>query len=146
MSVLWVLCLRHDNAFSRPPARYSASGATSWVGINELIKKSNVAKATFYQHFPSKETLCVEWLKHVAAQSEADAQDLLKSPLAADKKIANRFDDIGGFLKASSFRGCPFSNTAVVMLKTNAVRAVRRSQGRLPPVLASPGPPDFFRP
>lgn len=94
------------------------------VGINELIKKSDVAKATFYQHFPSKETLCVEWLKHVAAQSAADAQDLLKSPLAAEKKIANRFDDIGGFLKASSFRGCPFSNTAAVMLKTNAVRAV----------------------
>ena len=94
------------------------------VGINELIEKSGVAKATFYQHFRSKELLCLEWLKAVARESEADAQALLDGPLSPEKKVARKFDGLGKYLKSSEFRGCPFSNTAVVMVKDNAVRAL----------------------
>jgi AcrR family transcriptional regulator len=33
------------------------------TGINEVIDKSGVAKATFYHHFPTKADLCLAYLK-----------------------------------------------------------------------------------
>ena len=33
------------------------------TGINEVIARSGVAKATFYNHFPSKEDLCLAYLQ-----------------------------------------------------------------------------------
>lgn len=94
------------------------------VGINELIASSGVAKATFYQHFRSKETLCLEWLRGVAAELEAEARALLESPIDPEEKIRKHFDSLADYLKATEFRGCPFSNTAVVMLENNTVRAL----------------------
>ncbi|WP_394803531.1 TetR/AcrR family transcriptional regulator [Niabella hibiscisoli] len=37
------------------------------TGINQIIQEANVAKASFYQHFKSKDDLCVEFLnrRHV---------------------------------------------------------------------------------
>lgn len=89
------------------------------VGINELIEKSGVAKATFYQHFRSKEKLCVEWLRQEAIESEKGAQALLDRDLAAVEKVSVKFDGLRNFLKESEFRGCPFSNTATVVTRDN---------------------------
>ncbi|MFZ4774489.1 MAG: TetR/AcrR family transcriptional regulator [Terrimicrobiaceae bacterium] len=94
------------------------------VGINEIIEKSGVAKATFYQHFRSKEALCLEWLKGVAEWSEKESLALLDQELDPREKIAAKFDKLHVFLKSSDYRGCPFSNTAVVMLDDNSVRAL----------------------
>lgn len=33
------------------------------TGINEIIAKSNIAKATLYHHFKSKEDICIAYLK-----------------------------------------------------------------------------------
>jgi AcrR family transcriptional regulator len=33
------------------------------TGINQIIAESQVAKATFYSHFPSKENLCIAYLQ-----------------------------------------------------------------------------------
>ena len=94
------------------------------VGINELIEKSCVAKATFYQHFRSKEKLCAEWLRAEAKESERSAVSLLDSKISALEKVAQKFDGLRDHLKASEFRGCCFSNTATVMIEDNEVRAV----------------------
>lgn len=97
------------------------------VGVNELIEKSGVAKATFYQHFRSKERLCVEWLKKEAAASEQAARALLNSDLPTTEKIIRRFDRLRGYLLSSEFRGCPFSNTASMMTEENEAREVVKS-------------------
>ena len=94
------------------------------VGINELIEKSGVAKATFYQQFRSKEALCAEWLRQEAAEAEQSSQALLDSDLSALDKVRKKFDGLRDYLKSSDFRGCPFSNTATVMIEDNSVRAV----------------------
>lgn len=96
------------------------------VGINELIEKSGVAKSTFYQHFPSKEKLCAEWLRQEALESDAGAKELLQKPIPPREKIARKFDGLRQFLSESNFRGCPFSNTATVVLQDNEVREVVR--------------------
>ncbi len=92
------------------------------VGINELIEKSGVAKATFYQHFRSKEKLCVEWLKQEAMESQQAARALLDSPLPPIQKVAQKFDRVRDYLRSSEFRGCAFSNTATAVTDDNEVR------------------------
>lgn len=94
------------------------------VGINELIDRSGVAKATFYQQFRSKESLCVEWLRSEAQESEENARRLLDSPEAPIEKVKRKFTQLRDGLKASEYRGCPFSNTATVMVEDNSVRTV----------------------
>ena len=96
------------------------------VGINELIEKSGVAKATFYQHFRSKEKLCAEWLKQAASKAEQAARALLESDLPAQEKVVQKFNRVRDYLLSSEFRGCAFSNTATVMTEDNEVREVVR--------------------
>ncbi|MDZ4743237.1 MAG: TetR/AcrR family transcriptional regulator [Verrucomicrobiota bacterium] len=96
------------------------------VGINELIEKSDVAKATFYQHFRSKEKLCAEWLRQESREMCDSGKALLASPVPPEEKVAMKFDGLRDYLKGSDFRGCPFSNTATVVLADNEVREVVR--------------------
>ena len=87
----------------------------SEVGINEIIEKAETAKATFYQHFPSKELLCEAWLDAVHSRSEIRCEGILNAPGPASEKIDRYFADLEEYLVTSDFRGCPYSNTSAVV-------------------------------
>jgi AcrR family transcriptional regulator len=78
------------------------------TGINEVIKESGVAKATFYNHFPTKDDLCQAYLKEVSDYE----LDYLDGFVAAAKGTVNRFlaplQSLGPWLLDTEFRGCPF--------------------------------------
>ena len=65
-----------------------AARGYSTVGINEIIEKSETAKASFYHHFPSKETLCVTWLSETHARSDVRHEAILKAEGEASEKNA----------------------------------------------------------
>ena len=82
------------------------------TGINQIIAEANVAKATFYVHFPSKEVLCVAylqarhhiwmgWLKQGVAKQKT-----------AGEKLTGVFDFLAEWMTKSRFRGCAFLNIA----------------------------------
>lgn len=97
------------------------------VGINELIDRAAVAKATFYQQFRSKEQLCLEWLRLEAADSERTNQELLNTPdIGVGDKIRQKYRSLAQYLRGSHFRGCPFSNTAAMVPELNQLRDVVR--------------------
>lgn len=96
------------------------------VGINEIIEKSGVAKATFYAHFKSKAKLCAEWLRSVAVESQAENRELLAHALSPSTKVARKFDDLKKHVKSSDFRGCPFSITASMTATASEAREVIR--------------------
>lgn len=96
------------------------------VGINEIIEKSGVAKATFYSNFKSKEKLCAEWLKGAAAASEASGKELLSRKIDGLAKIEAKFESLRTHCKVSDFRGCPFSITASMTQPSSEVRDVIR--------------------
>jgi AcrR family transcriptional regulator len=80
------------------------------TGINEIIEKSGVAKATFYSHFPSKEDLCFSYIH------EKNLQDLdfIKNELKRRKNPYTRFMTCIEVLKplmlSTQFKGCRFLN------------------------------------
>ena len=86
----------------------------SEVGINEIIAKAETAKASFYQHYPSKEALCEAWLSDVHDRSEVNRADILGSEQSPAEKIKAYFDELEVFMVESDFRGCPYSNTGAV--------------------------------
>ncbi len=94
------------------------------VGINEIIEKSGVAKATFYAQFKSKENLCTEWLRAEAMASESGNQALLASNEPAIAKVEKKFVGLKKYVKSTDFRGCPFSITASMLCAGTEVRDV----------------------
>lgn len=81
------------------------------VGINEIIEKSQTAKASFYHHFPSKENLCLTWLEETHARSDARHDAILNDPGSAQDKVLAYFASLKDWMKTKDFRGCPFTNT-----------------------------------
>ena len=96
------------------------------VGINEIIEKSGVAKATFYSNFKSKEKLCAAWLKAEAAESEESSRQLLRTKLSGLEKLVAKFDALKKYSESSNYRGCPFSITASMLEPSSEVRDVIR--------------------
>jgi AcrR family transcriptional regulator len=81
------------------------------TGINQIIAEAGVAKATFYAHYPSKESLGAAWL---AQQHEAWVSWLNErvTPVPnARQRVATLFDLLEVWLRNNDFRGCPFLNT-----------------------------------
>ena len=92
----------------------------SGVGINEIIEKAGTAKASFYQHYPSKENLCEAWLKSMHERSEALRSEILASTATPTEKLKIYFDRLENFLRQGDFRGCPYSNTGALPGETCA--------------------------
>ena len=84
------------------------------VGVNQIIEEADTAKATFYQHFPSKVELCVAWLESMHEGSEESRRDILESSEDPAEKIDQYFAMLERFLKDRQFRGCPFTNTSSI--------------------------------
>ena len=85
------------------------------VGINEIIKDADTAKASFYQHFKSKEALCEAWLSEIHDISEVTREEILNSQCPLTKKVDLYFKQLAAYLAKSDFRGCPYTNTCAMV-------------------------------
>ncbi len=85
------------------------------VGINEIIDKSETAKASFYHHFKSKDLLCAAWLHEMHNRSEKNHDVILQKEGTADKKLQSYFAQLKEWLNQNDFKGCPYTNTAAVL-------------------------------
>jgi AcrR family transcriptional regulator len=80
------------------------------VGVNRIIAEAGVAKATFYQHFPTKDDLVRAYVNQQSQLQRATATQL---PQAAPREMVLAiFDTIGETGHQPSYRGCPFVNAA----------------------------------
>jgi AcrR family transcriptional regulator len=80
------------------------------VGIDRIIAEAGVAKATFYNHFPSKDDLV---LAYIQDQDRIGREDVAALPKQAPRKmIAAVLARIGNAAVKGDYRGCPFLNAA----------------------------------
>lgn len=87
------------------------------VGVNELIERSGVAKATFYRHFPSKDSLVLAFLERRDRQWTVDAivsEARRRGATPADQLLAI-FDVFGDWFLREDFEACSFINVLLEM-------------------------------
>ena len=78
------------------------------TGINEVIEKSGVAKATFYNHFPSKDDLGQAYLKAVVAYELKTFDEALAATQGPLKRYLMPLEWLREWLRDTKFRGCAF--------------------------------------
>jgi AcrR family transcriptional regulator len=80
------------------------------VGIDRIIAEAGVAKATFYNHFPSKDDLV---LAYIEEQDRLGREAVAALPSQPPRKmIAAIMGRISEAAVAGDYRGCPFLNAS----------------------------------
>lgn len=76
------------------------------TGINEIIAKSEIAKATLYHHFKSKEAICVAYLekRHTAFMKEL--KEYVAAKNEGKQKLLVIFDFLRDLYRKGDFHGC----------------------------------------
>jgi AcrR family transcriptional regulator len=80
------------------------------VGIDRIIAEAGVAKATFYNHFPSKDDLVLAYVEEQDRQGREAVAALPEQP--PRKTIAAILGRISDAVTGGGWRGCPFLNAA----------------------------------
>jgi AcrR family transcriptional regulator len=80
------------------------------TGINQVINEAGVAKASLYQHFGSKEALCVAYLKEKHKNWFEELNQFIRAEDTPKEKILASFDFLESTTKRDDFRGCSFLN------------------------------------
>ncbi|UMQ41304.1 TetR/AcrR family transcriptional regulator [Chryseobacterium sp. Y16C] len=80
------------------------------TGINQIVAEANVAKASFYQYFKSKEDLCVEFLNVRHEYWFNELNSFVSKEKEAKSKLMSSFDFLIYMNQKENFRGCSFLN------------------------------------
>lgn len=80
------------------------------TGINQIISEANVAKASFYQHFKSKEDLCVAFLNARHEYWFDQLNSFISDKSDMKSKVISSFDFLIHMNAKEQFRGCSFLN------------------------------------
>jgi AcrR family transcriptional regulator len=94
------------------------------VGIDTIIARSEVAKMTFYRHFPSKDALVVAFLEMREERwTEAWLMTEVerRAELPADR-LLTVFDVFNEWFHDADFEGCAFVSTLLEINEPNDVR------------------------
>jgi len=87
------------------------------VGVDELIERAGVAKATLYRHFPSKDELVLAFLEQREQRwtldwLEAEARRGGSTP---EEQLLAIFDAFDGWFRRPDFEACSFINVLLEM-------------------------------
>lgn len=120
--------------------RLICARGVSGTGIEAILAEADVAKATLYRLFGSKEALVEAVLdRHSRRWSAWFAARLAETPGRAEERLLAGFDILGEWFRSPGFRGCPILNA--IGEGPAAGEAPRRvaaaHKARLSPVLLS---------
>lgn len=99
------------------------------VGVDEIIERAGVAKATLYNHFRSKDDLVLAFLERreqrwTTEWVEAEARRRGSSP---EEQLLAIFDVFGEWFRRDDFEGCSFIN---VLLEMGAAHPVGKASAK----------------
>jgi len=80
------------------------------TGINEVIAKSGVAKATFYNHFPTKDDLCLAYLRDRNTSEYEAINAFVHDHDSPIERFLAVMKSVQPWLEVNNLRGCAFLN------------------------------------
>jgi AcrR family transcriptional regulator len=89
------------------------------TGINEIISESGIAKATLYNHFKSKEDICLAYLQFKNTTFLADIEAYTTSQEKGKAQLLAIFDFLQLFFQDKDFNGCWCIKTVSEIPKDN---------------------------
>jgi AcrR family transcriptional regulator len=99
------------------------------TGINQVIKEAAVAKASFYQHFPSKEDLLLAYLVTTQENTDKEMRAQIAKCKTPREQVLALFDFLSKLARQTSFKGCNFLNIAAELPNDQGkVRSIIRKQ------------------
>jgi AcrR family transcriptional regulator len=90
------------------------------TGINQIIEEAGVAKASLYYHFPSKEDLCVAYLKHRSEKWSSMLGKYLLGISDPRECIITCFECRSQYLLENDFSGCSYTRIIAEMPQRSA--------------------------
>lgn len=81
------------------------------TGVNEVIKQSGVAKATFYNHFPAKDDLCLAYLELHSENEKRSINEQVQAKRTPRARFLAVIEAIQPWLESNNLRGCEYLNT-----------------------------------
>jgi AcrR family transcriptional regulator len=89
------------------------------TGINEIISVSGIAKATLYNHFRSKENICIEYLKYKNGIFLSEIEEYSVSQPKGKLQLIALFDYLQKCFIQEDFNGCWCIKTVSEIPKDN---------------------------
>ena len=89
------------------------------TGINEIISETGIAKATLYNHFKSKEDVCLAYLQYKNSVFVKDIKAHCQSLTVGKSQILGVFDFLQLFFLDRDFNGCWCIKTVSEIPKEN---------------------------
>jgi len=80
------------------------------TGINQIISEAAVAKASFYNHFKSKDDLCMAFLSARHEYWFSELNTFCSKSTGTKQRLLAAFDFIIYMNEKENFRGCSFLN------------------------------------
>lgn len=118
------------------------------TGIDRVIAESDVTKATFYRHFPSKNDLIRAFLDYRHGRWMAWFSDALaRHGGCGGSGLAALVPALAEWFRGEDFRGCAFINTVVELggVLPDAVDIARRHKADMTAEIARLLPPSAHR-
>lgn len=81
------------------------------TGINEIIKEAGIAKATLYNHFKSKDEICLAYLEYKNVAFLKDIETFARKAKQGVDQCLALFDFLDIFFENNEFNGCWCINT-----------------------------------
>ena len=87
------------------------------VGVDEVIERAGVAKATLYRHFPSKDDLVLAFLERRERRWTLDwvEAEAKRGGSAPEEQLLAIFDAFDGWFRRDDFEACSFINVMLEM-------------------------------
>lgn len=91
------------------------------TGINEIISEAGIAKATLYNHFKSKDDLCLSYLRHMNVTFLKNIEAYCLAKPKGNSQILAIFDFLHEFFMQKEFNGCWCIKTIAELPKNNKI-------------------------
>lgn len=89
------------------------------TGINEIIAEAGIAKATLYNHFKSKEDICIAYLDYKNSSFLTNIAAYCNQQPKGEDRLLGIFDFLLAFFKGDDFNGCWCIRTVSEIPKDN---------------------------